>query len=97
MDQVVSYLDDKLPAMRASDFLKIVSQIKTFCDLARDIKEEKKEEQDFDWLFKETDSKLIDIQIEMGLIESWFNGKKIRLEKLYRAKEDGFKGAKYHA
>lgn len=43
MDQVVSYLEDSLPAMKASSFLKIVSQIKRFCDLAKDIKEEKKD------------------------------------------------------
>ena len=33
----------------------------------------------------------------MALIESWFNGKKIKLEKLYRATEDGFNGTAYHA
>jgi hypothetical protein len=32
----------------------------------------------------------------MALIESWFNGKKIKLEKLYRATEDGFNGGAYH-
>ena len=30
------------------------------------------------------------------MIESWFNGKKIKLEKLYRATEDGFNGTAYH-
>ena len=33
----------------------------------------------------------------MALIESWFNGKKIKLEKLYRATEDGFNGTAYNA
>jgi hypothetical protein len=83
--------------MRASSFLKKVSQIKTFCDLAKDMKEEKKDEKfDFDWLFK-TDSKLIDMKNDLALIESWFPGKKIRLERLYRGSEDGFNGTAYHA
>jgi hypothetical protein len=33
----------------------------------------------------------------MALIESWFNGKKIKLEKLYRATDDGFNGTAYNA
>jgi hypothetical protein len=52
---------------------------------------------DFDWLFKDTDSKLIDMKNELELIESWFPGKKIILEKLYRGSEDGFNGAAYHS
>lgn len=43
------------------------------------------------------DAKLIDFKTEMGLIESWFDGKKIKLEKLYRATVDGFNGPAYHA
>ncbi len=61
------------------------------------MKEEKKDEKfDFDWLFK-TDSKLIDMKNDLALIESWFPGKKIRLERLYRGSEDGFNGTAYHA
>lgn len=98
MDFIGAYFEDRLDAMRASSFLKKVSQIKTFCDLAKDMKEEKKDEKfDFDWLFKETDSKLIDMKNDLELIESWFPGKKIRLERLYRGSDDGFNGAAYHA
>ena len=43
------------------------------------------------------DAKLIDVKNEFAVIESWFNGKKIKLEKLYRATEDGFNGNAYHA
>jgi hypothetical protein len=48
-------------------------------------------------LFKETDSKLIDMKSELALIESWFPGKKIWLEKLYSGSEHGFNGTAYHA
>jgi hypothetical protein len=37
------------------------------------------------------------VKNELAVIESWFNGKKIKLEKLYRASEDGFNGNAYHA
>ena len=40
---------------------------------------------------------LIDMTTEFDLVQSWFNGKMIRLEKLYRASEDGFNGTAYHA
>jgi hypothetical protein len=43
------------------------------------------------------DAKLIDVKNEFAVIESWFNGKKIKLEKLYRATENGFNGTAYHA
>ena len=43
------------------------------------------------------DAKLIDVRNEFALIESWFDSKKIKLEKLYRATEDGFNGTVYHA
>lgn len=97
MNTVDSYLEDKLPAMKASDFLKTVSHIKTFCDLTKDLKEERKEQEDFVWLFKETDSKLVDMKTELALIESWFPGKKIFLEKLYSGSGNGFNGNAYHA
>ena len=34
---------------------------------------------------------------DLPLIESWFPGKKIILEKLYRGSDDGFNGPAYHA
>ncbi len=36
------------------------------------------------------------METEFAAIESWFPGKKIKLEKLYRASEDGFTGDAYH-
>ncbi len=51
MDQVVNYLNDSLPAMKASDFLQILSQVKLFTDINNDLKEERKEDSDYDWLF----------------------------------------------
>jgi hypothetical protein len=52
MDQVVSYLNDSLPAMKASEFLPIVSQVKLLTDINNDLKEERKEDSNYDWLFK---------------------------------------------
>jgi hypothetical protein len=37
------------------------------------------------------------VKTEFAVIESWFNGKKIKLEKMYRATVDGFNGTAYHA
>jgi hypothetical protein len=52
MDQVVSYLNDSLPAMKASEFLPIVSQVKLLTDINSELKEERKEDNNYDWLFK---------------------------------------------
>jgi hypothetical protein len=38
--------------MKASEFLPIVSQVKLLTDINIDLKEERKEEKNFDWLFK---------------------------------------------
>jgi hypothetical protein len=51
MDQVVSYLNDSLPGMKASNFLQIISQVKLLTDINSDLKEERKEDSNFDWLF----------------------------------------------
>ncbi len=51
MDQVVSYLNDSLPAMKASYFLQIVSQVKLLTDIYSELKEERKEDKNYDWLF----------------------------------------------
>ena len=51
MDQVVSYLNDSFPAMKASDFLQIVSQVKLLTDINSELKEERKEDTNYDWLF----------------------------------------------
>ena len=51
MDQVVSYLNDSLPGMKASNFLQIISQVKLLTDINADLKEERKEDSNFDWLF----------------------------------------------
>ncbi len=37
------------------------------------------------------------METEWTVIQSWFPGKKIKLEKIYRATEDGFTGTAYHA
>ncbi len=112
MDHVVNYLSDSLPAMKASDFLALVDQIKRVCDASEGLKEERKEQLDFEWLFgaapkfvpktsmakfDEMDAKLVKMESEWAVIESWFPGKKIKLEKVFRASEDGFTGTAYHA
>ena len=97
MDRIINYLDESLPAMKASEFLKFITEVKRLVDVAADINEERKEDSNCDWLFKQMDARLIDLRTEFDLIQSWFNGKKIKLEKLYRATEDGFNGTAYHA
>ncbi len=52
MDQVVNYLNDSFPSMKASEFLTFVSQVKRLFDVSEGLKEERKEKEDFDWLFK---------------------------------------------
>jgi hypothetical protein len=37
MDRIVNYLDDSLPAMRASEFLKFITDVKRLADVAADI------------------------------------------------------------
>ncbi len=49
----MNYLNDSLPAMKASEFLSFVSQVKRLFDVGENLKEERKEKEDFDWLFKE--------------------------------------------
>ena len=80
--------------MKASEFLKFISDVKKFVDFSS---EERKEDSNCDWLFKQMDARLINLSTELDLVQSWFDGKKIRLEKLYRATEDGFNGTAYHA
>jgi len=36
------------------------------------------------------DTKIIDIEKEIKKLEEWFDGKKLKLEKLFRGSEDGF-------
>jgi hypothetical protein len=43
------------------------------------------------------DAKLINAERDLPVIETWFKGKKVRLERIYRATEDGFNGNAYHA
>ncbi len=52
MDQVMNYLSDSLPAMKASEFLSFVTNVKRLCDVSESLKEERKEKEDYDWLFK---------------------------------------------
>ena len=52
MDQVMNYLSDSLPAMKASEFLSFVTDVKRLYDLSEGLKEERKEKEDYDWLFK---------------------------------------------
>jgi hypothetical protein len=40
---------------------------------------------------------LLNADRDLPVIETWFNGKKVRLERVYRATEDGFNGNSYHA
>ena len=49
---MVNYLGDSLPAMKASEFLSFVSEVKRLCDVSESLNEERKEKEDFDWLFK---------------------------------------------
>jgi hypothetical protein len=48
----VNYLDDSLPAMKASEFLKFITEVKRLVDVGTEIKEERKEDSNCDWLFK---------------------------------------------
>ena len=48
----MNYLNDSLPPMKASEFLSFVSQVKRLFDFNESLKEEQKEKDDFDWLFK---------------------------------------------
>jgi hypothetical protein len=44
----------------------------------------------------EVDTKIIDMKKEWAMVESWFDGQKIKLEKIYRATEDGFNAEKFY-
>ncbi len=48
----MNYLSESLRAMKASEFLSFVTEVKRLCDLSEGLKEERKEKEDFDWLFK---------------------------------------------
>jgi hypothetical protein len=37
MDRIVNYLDDSLPAMKASEFLKFITEVKRLVDVAGDM------------------------------------------------------------
>ena len=68
--------------------------------------------EDFDWLFlyvepepipepilpkkPAIDTKLIDLEKELPKLEEWFDGKKLKLEKIYRGSEDGFLAENFH-
>jgi hypothetical protein len=38
--------------MKSSDFLAFIGKVKQLCEIASTVKEERKEQVDFDWLFK---------------------------------------------
>ena len=110
IDRLSTYLNTSVSNMKSSEFLGFIGKVKQLCEIQAAFKEERKEQQDFDWLFKgqyestsnqknvqELDTKVINMKKEWAMIESWFDGKKIKLEKLYRATEDGFTGEKFHA
>ncbi len=52
MDRIVNYLDDSLPSMKASEFLKFITEVKRLADFSTEMKEERKEDSNCDWLFK---------------------------------------------
>ena len=96
--------------MKSSEFLGFIGKVKQLCEISASFKEEREEQQDFDWLFKgqyeskfnlknipEVDTKIIDMKKEWFMIESWFDRQQIKLEKLYRASEDGFTGEKFYS
>jgi hypothetical protein len=68
MDRIVNYLDESLPAMKSSEFLKFITEVKRLVDVAADMKEERKEDSNCDWLFKQMDARLIDLRTEFDLI-----------------------------
>jgi hypothetical protein len=68
MDRIVNYLDDSLPAMKASEFLKFITEVKRLVDVGTEIKEERKEDSNCDWLFKQMDYRLIDLRTEWELV-----------------------------
>jgi len=83
IDQLATYINNSLPEMKSSQFLAFLGKVKRLCGIAQGFKEERKEAEDFDWLFKgqyepielqvpELDAKLIDLKKEWGMIQSWF-------------------------
>ena len=85
MERLSAYLNNSLPNMKSSDFLAFIGKVKQLCEVAKTVKEERKEQVDFDWLFKgqyesvgknvpEVDTKVIDMKKEWAVIESWFDG-----------------------
>ena len=83
IDQLAAYINNSLPEMKSSQFLAFLGKVKRLCGIAQGFKEERKEAEDFDWLFKgqyeplelqvpELDAKLIDLNKEWGMIQSWF-------------------------
>jgi hypothetical protein len=68
MDRIVNYLDDSLPAMRASEFLKFITEVKRLADVSTEMMEERKEDSNCDWLFKQMDNRLIDLRTEWDLV-----------------------------
>ncbi len=91
-----------MPNMKGSEFLKMVSKIKKFTVLEAEFNEENNENESFDNLFSESymrfsqiDSEIITSHLELEVIESWFEGRSIKLEKLYRGSEDKFNGTSY--
>ncbi len=98
--------------MKGSEFLSFVSQVKQIFIVSESLKQEEYKE-DFDWLFKapsvdipghiynsafaSLDARLIKMESEWEVIESWFPGKKIKLDRLFRGSEDGFLSTAYHA
>ncbi len=69
MDRIVNYLDDSLPSMKASEFLKFITEVKRIADFSSEIKEERKEDSNCDWLFKQMElPRLIDLTTELEVI-----------------------------
>jgi hypothetical protein len=68
-ERILNYLDDSLPAMKGSEFLKFITDVKRMVDFSSDIKEERKEESNFDWLFMRMEPpRLINLSTELDLV-----------------------------
>jgi hypothetical protein len=70
--------------------LQLTTEVKDLFDFVNSHKqEEEKKEQNFDWLF-EIDTKLLDVDKDLKLLQEWFDGRPFTLKRHYTASDHGF-------
>jgi len=52
IDKLAAYINNSLPESKSAQFLAFLGKGKSLCGIAQEFKEERKEFEDFDWLFK---------------------------------------------